>query len=149
MLKSGSLKKIQFYPNLGKNGPGIGYFAFFENLSFVFSKNNAKWKFFNFSLSITNLKSGKLLILELLPKMVLTNRWFSAWFFNSYSRYKTITSHVLFNFSLQVNNFLFRRQVMFRFQDIHVFAFLTIPWFTKSMKSWLVHERGCIFEDIF
>ena len=33
-------------------------------------------------------------------------------------------------------------------QDIHVLAFLTIPWFTKSVTSWwvLVHETGCIFQ---
>ena len=31
------------------------------------------------------------------------------------------------------------------------FAFLSIPWFTKSVTSWwtLVHETGCIFEYIF
>ena len=38
---------------------------------------------------------------------------------------------------------------MFCFQDIQVFAFLTILWFTKSMTSWvLLHETGCIFEYI-
>ena len=33
-------------------------------------------------------------------------------------------------------------------QDIQVLAFLTIPWFTKSVTSWwvLVHETGCIFQ---
>ena len=41
---------------------------------------------------------------------------------------------------------------MFRFQDIQVFVFLTIPpWFTKSVTSWWVleHKTGCIFEYIF
>ena len=43
--------------------------------------------------------------------------------------------------------FLFHRKVMFRSLDIQVFVFLTIPWFTKSVRSWwvLVHETGCIF----
>ena len=42
-------------------------------------------------------------------------------------------------------------QFLFRSQDIQVFVFLTIPWFTKSVTSWwvLVHETGCIFEYIF
>ena len=44
--------------------------------------------------------------------------------------------------------FLFHRKAMFCSQDIPVFLFLTIPWFTKSVTSWwvLVHETGCIFE---
>ena len=47
--------------------------------------------------------------------------------------------------------FLFCRKVMFRSQDIQVFVFLSIPWFSKSVMSWwiLVHETGCIFEHIF
>ena len=38
--------------------------------------------------------------------------------------------------------FLFSGKVMFRSQDIQVFVFLTISWFTKSVKLWwlLVHE---------
>ena len=38
--------------------------------------------------------------------------------------------------------FLFSEKVMFRSQDIQVSVFLTISWFTKSVKSWwlLVHE---------
>ena len=46
---------------------------------------------------------------------------------------------------------LFRRKIMFHSQDIQVFVFLTIPWFSKSVTSWwvLVHETGCIFEYIF
>ena len=36
---------------------------------------------------------------------------------------------------------------MLRSQDIQVFVFLTIPWFVKSVASWvLVHETECIFE---
>ena len=43
---------------------------------------------------------------------------------------------------------------MFHSQNIQVFVFLTILWFTKSVTSWwvwwvLVHEKGCIFEYIF
>ena len=47
--------------------------------------------------------------------------------------------------------FLFCRKIMFRSQDIQVFVFLTIPWFTKLVTSrWvLVHEIRCIFEYIF
>ena len=39
---------------------------------------------------------------------------------------------------------------MFRSQDIQVFVFLVIPWFTKSLTSWwvLVHETKHIFEYI-
>ena len=47
--------------------------------------------------------------------------------------------------------FLFRRKVIFRSQDIQLFLFLTIQWFTKSVTSrWmLVYETGCIFEYVF
>ena len=40
---------------------------------------------------------------------------------------------------------------MFRSEDIQVFVFLTIPWFTKSVTSWwvLVYETGCIFKYVF
>ena len=40
---------------------------------------------------------------------------------------------------------------MFRSQDIQVFVFLTIPWFTKSVTSRLVLvlETRCIFQYIF
>ena len=43
--------------------------------------------------------------------------------------------------------FLFRRKVMFCSQDIQVFVFLNIPWFTKSMTSWWIlvsHQTGPI-----
>ena len=31
--------------------------------------------------------------------------------------------------------------------DIQVLAFVTIPWFIKSVTSWwLIHETGCIFQ---
>ena len=50
-------------------------------------------------------------------------------------RYKTITSQNVSS-EPQVRNFFFGRKVMFRFQDIQVFVFLTIPWFTKSVMSW-------------
>ena len=56
-------------------------------------------------------------------------------------RYKTITSQNISS--------LFCRKVMFRSQDIQVFVFLTIPWFTWSvMTSWWVQETGYIFEYI-
>ena len=47
--------------------------------------------------------------------------------------------------------FSFHRKVMFFSEDIQVFVFLTIRWFTKSVTSWwvLVHATGCIFEYIF
>ena len=46
--------------------------------------------------------------------------------------------------------FLFYRKIMFCSQDIQVFVFLTIPWFTKSVTSRvLVHETRCVFEYIF
>ena len=40
---------------------------------------------------------------------------------------------------------------MFRYQDIQVFVFLTIPWFTKSVTSWwvFVDETRYFFEYIF
>ena len=47
--------------------------------------------------------------------------------------------------------FLFCRKIMFRYHDIQVFVYLTIPWliiFTTS--RWvLVHETRCIFEYVF
>ena len=57
----------------------------------------------------------------------------------------------MYHLSHRLRIFLFRRKVMFRSQDIQVFVFLIIPWFTKSVTSWwvLVHETGCIFEYIF
>ena len=56
-----------------------------------------------------------------------------------------------FHLKHRLRIFLFRRKIMFRSQDIQVFVFLTIPWFTKSVTSrWvLVHETRCIFEYIF
>ena len=67
-----------------------------------------------------------------------------------YLRYKTITSQNVPS-KAQIKNFLFRRKIMFRSQDIQVFVLLTIPWFTKSVTSRyvLVHEIRCIFEYIF
>ena len=70
--------------------------------------------------------------------------------FKGYISYKTITSENVSS-EAQVNNFLFRREVMYRCQDIQVLIFSTIPWFTKSVTAWwiLVHETECIFEYIF
>ena len=64
----------------------------------------------------------------------------------SYFHYKTITSQ-----NVPCEAQIFCRKIMFCSQDIQVFVFLTIPWFTKSVKSWwvLVHETRCIFECIF
>ena len=69
-----------------------------------------------------------------------------------YLRYKTKTiTFQMCHLRHRLIIFLFYRKVMFHSQDIHVFVFLTIPWFTKSVRSWwvLVHEAGCIFEYIF
>ena len=70
--------------------------------------------------------------------------------FKGYLRDKTIISQNVPS-EVQVIFFLFRKRVMVRFQDIHVFSFLTIPWFTKSVTSWwvIVHETGCIYEYKF
>ena len=40
--------------------------------------------------------------------------------------------------------FLFQRKAMFYPQNIQAFAFLAIPWFSKSATSWwaLVHAKG-------
>ena len=82
--------------------------------------------------------------------------WFSIWsncfrlFFRGYLRYKTITSQNVPPIA-QIKIFLFRTKIMFCSQDIQVFVFLTIPWFTKSVTSrWvLVHEIRCIVEYMF
>ena len=55
-------------------------------------------------------------------------------FFKSYLCYKMILSQNVPS-EAQVKNFLFHRKVMFHSQDIQVFLFLTIPWFTKSVTS--------------
>ena len=72
------------------------------------------------------------------------------WHIKGYLCYKTITSQNVPS-KAQIKNYLFRRKIMFRSQDIQVFVFLTIPWFTKSVTSqWvLVHKIRCIFEYIF
>ena len=46
--------------------------------------------------------------------------------FKGYLHYKTLTSQNLSS-EAQVKTFLFRRKIIFHSQDIHVFAFLTIP----------------------
>ena len=51
-----------------------------------------------------------------------------------YLRYKTITSQTV-SFEVQLRTFLFLRKVMFRSEDLQVFVFLTVPWFTKSVTS--------------
>ena len=58
-----------------------------------------------------------------------------------YLCYKTITSQNVPS-EAQIKNFLFQREMIFCSQDIQVFVFLTIPWFTKSvMSQWvLVHK---------
>ena len=51
----------------------------------------------------------------------------------------------------QVKKFLYRRKFIFCSQNSRVFAFLTIPLFSKSMMPWwvLVHETGGLFKYIF
>ena len=68
-----------------------------------------------------------------------------------YLRCKTITCDKMCHLKHRLRIFLFHRKIMFHSQDIQVFVFLTIPWFTKSVTSqWvLVHETRCIFEYIF
>ena len=57
--------------------------------------------------------------------------------FKGYLHYKTIISQIASS-EAQVKNFLFRRKVMFCSQDIQVFVFLTISWFSKPATSWWV-----------
>ena len=68
-----------------------------------------------------------------------------------YLYYKKITSQNVSSEPHLKIFFLFQRKAMFCSQDVRVFVFLTIPWFTKSTKSrWvLVHKTVCIFECIF
>ena len=49
----------------------------------------------------------------------------SVYLLKGYLRYKTITSQNVPS-EAQIKNFLFRRKIMFRSQDIQVFVFLTI-----------------------
>ena len=69
--------------------------------------------------------------------------------FKDYVHYKKFLKMSYLRHKLRI--FLFRGKAMFRSQDIQVFVFLTILWFTKSVKSWwvLVHEIGHILEYIF
>ena len=56
-----------------------------------------------------------------------------------YLRYKTITSQNVPS-KAQIKNFLFRRKIMFRSQDIQVFVFLTMIYqisdVTMSISTW-------------
>ena len=66
-----------------------------------------------------------------------------------YLHYKMIISQNVSS-KEQLKIFFSFRKVMFRSQDIQVFVFLPITWFTKSVTSWvLVHETECIFNYIF
>ena len=65
------------------------------------------------------------------------NLYISLIVFKGYIRYKTITSQNVLS-EAQVKNFSFCRKVMFRSNENHVFVFLIIPWFTKSVTSWWV-----------
>ena len=49
-----------------------------------------------------------------------------------YLRCKTITCDKMCHLKHRLRIFLFHRKIMFHSQDIQVFVFLTIPWFTKS-----------------
>ena len=65
--------------------------------------------------------------------------WHEVWWtqrdIKGYLRYKTITSQNVSSEAL-VKNFLIYRKVMFCSQDIQVFVFPTIHYFTKSVTSW-------------
>ena len=52
--------------------------------------------------------------------------------FKGYLRSKTITSQIVSS-EAQGENFLLSRKAVFCSQDIQVFVFLIIPWFTKSV----------------
>ena len=66
--------------------------------------------------------------------------------YKGYLCYKTVTSQDASSDG-QVKNFFISCKSYVLFSRIQVFVFLTIPWFTKSMMSWvLVHETGCIFQ---
>ena len=52
----------------------------------------------------------------------------------------------LLKISYLTHSLIFFREVIFRSQDIQVFVFLTIPWFTTRVS---VHETACIFEYIY
>ena len=51
----------------------------------------------------------------------------------------------------RLKSFLYHRKFIFCSQNSRVFAFLTIPLFSKSMMPWwvLVHETGGFFKYIF
>ena len=67
--------KISFLPKFGQKAPqNRVFYIVLKNLLFDFPKSNAKWKFLLFLISIANSLSGKILVLELLPNMILSNQ---------------------------------------------------------------------------
>ena len=80
--------------------------------------------------------------------MCKTQRSLNIKILKGYLLYKMITSQ---NVSSEApfKNISFHRKVMFHSQDIQVFVFLTVPWFTKFVIWWvLLHKTGYIFEYI-
>ena len=78
------------------------------------------------------------------------NRWFLRYL--SFSDFKGYLCYKMCHLGHRLRIFLFCRKIMFRSQDVQVFVFLNISWFTESSvtSQWvLVHETGCIFEYIF
>ena len=70
--------------------------------------------------------------------------------FKDYVHYKTIISQNVL-LEVQFKNFFILWKSYVPFSRYSVFVFLTISWFTKSVKSWwvLVLEIECIFKYIF
>ena len=96
--------------------------------------------------------SGKLIFQEKIQKTVLKQKdYYGDYLLKGYLRYQAINSQNMSSEARVKKIFNFVEKVMLRSQDIKVFVFLTIPWFTKSVTSWwvLVHKTGCIFEYIF
>ena len=121
------------------------------------------WEFDNdfdrFAVAVKILLPGKLApsLVGHVPRELSQCMWYALRYsaiitaeIKGYLCYKTITSQNV-PLKQRLRTFLFRRRIMFRSQDIQVFLFLTIPWFTKSVTSrWvLVHETRYIFEYIF
>ena len=57
--------------------------------------------------------------------------------FKGYLCYKMIKSQNVSS-EAQFKNFFIFRKVILNSQDVQVFVFLTVPWFTKSLLSWWV-----------
>ena len=53
----------------------------------------------------------------------------------------------MFHLRHRLRFFLFHRKFMFHSQDIQAFVFLTIPWFTESVRLWVLRQG--VFLNIF